>query len=94
MNMKSDDLRLKHLERCFYEASIKDAKFVGVAIWTKGNEGLEIIINPNVNFDKKFDYYKKAYTEDLVLKTYDGIKIVGFTYGNTFEEIQKDLFRK
>ena len=51
----------------------------------------EIIINENENFDSKFAYYKKAYNEGLTLKTFNGIKIVGFTYGNSFEEIEKDL---
>ena len=52
----------------------------------------ETIINPNANFDKKFSYYESAYNEDLTLKNApDKIKIVGFTSGNTFEEIQRDL---
>lgn len=56
-----------------------------------GFKNPEIIINENANFDKKFDYYKKAYNENLTLKTFKGIKIVGFSYGNTFKEIEKDL---
>lgn len=51
----------------------------------------EIIINENENFDKKFDYYKKTYHEDLTLKAFSGIRIVGFTYGDSFQEIEKDL---
>lgn len=51
----------------------------------------EIIINENANFDKKFDYYKKAYNKDLILRTFDGIKIIGFIYGDAFEEIEKGL---
>lgn len=91
MDMKSDDLRLEHLENCFEYAKKENAKYIGVAIWTRGNEGLEIIINPGENFDKKLEYYKKAYNDNLVLKSYNGIKIVGFTYGKDFNEIEIDL---
>lgn len=86
------ELTINNLEKCFYEASQKDKKYVGVKIEMYGFNRSEIIINPNVNFDKKFDYYRHAYNEDLTLRNApDKIKIVGFTYGNTFEEIEKDL---
>lgn len=60
----------------------------------------EIIINENANFDSKFAYYKKAYNENLTLKSFNGIKIVGFTYGDTFKQwikrdkIKKEYFKK
>ncbi|WP_236896993.1 hypothetical protein [Clostridium beijerinckii] len=85
------ELTIANLERCFYEASQKDAKYVGVKIQMKGFPKAETIINENENFDSKFDYYKKAYNEDLTLKTFNGINIIGFTYGNSFDEIEKDL---
>lgn len=91
MDIVSNNLRLDHLERCFQYAKENNANYIGVAIQTRGNEGLEIIINPKENFESKLEYYKKAYTQELVLKTYDGIKIVGFTYGDDFKEIQEDL---
>ncbi|WP_242842613.1 hypothetical protein [Clostridium tetani] len=87
------ELTINNLEKCFYEASQKDKKYVGIKIQMAGFKKAEIIINENANFDKKFDYYKKAYNKDLTLKTFDGIEIVGFTYGDTFEEIEKDLLR-
>lgn len=37
------------------------------------------------------EYYKKAYNDDLTLKSFNGIKIVGFTYGDSYDEIQEDL---
>lgn len=84
-------MKLMNLENCFKMAKEANAKYVGVCISTVGNEANEIIINPNVNFDKKLEYYKKAYNEDLVLKTYAGIKITGFTYGDTFDCIENQL---
>jgi len=89
--IKMDELTIKNLEICFYEASRTDTKYVGVKIQMQGFEKPEIIINENANFDSKFAYYKKAYNEDLTLKTFNGIKIIGFTHRNSFEEIEKDL---
>lgn len=86
------ELTLHNLEKCFYEASKNDVGFVGVKIEMCGFEEPEVIINPNKNFDKKFFYYKNAYNEDLTLKNApDKVKIVGFTYGNSYEDIRKDL---
>lgn len=84
-------MNIDNLEKCFYEASNQEKKFVGVKIKIEGFPKAEIIINENANFDKKFAYYKNAYNSDLTLKTFNGIKIVGFTYGDTFKEIEEDL---
>lgn len=84
-------MSIKDLETCFYEASIQGYKYVGVKIEMEGFQKAEIIINENANFEKKFEYYKKAYNDDLTLKTFNGINIIGFTYGDSFEEMEKDL---
>lgn len=85
------ELTIDNLEKCFHEASQKDKKYVGVLIQMQGFPKPEIIINENENFDAKFAYYQKAYNEDLTLKTFNGIKIIGFTYGDSFESLEKDL---
>lgn len=54
-----------------------DVDYFAVSIETKGNSGLEIIVNPFSNLQNKMEYYQNAYDDNLVLKTYDGIKIVG-----------------
>ena len=84
-------MNIKNLEKCFYEASQQDKKYVGVKVQMQGFPKPEIIINENENFDSKFDYYKKSCNEDLTLKAFSGIKIIGFTYGNSFQEIENDL---
>lgn len=85
------DLKMNNLEICFWSAKRVNAKFVGVKVWTEGMDECELIINPYENIDKKLEYYKTAYNEDLVLKVFNGVKIVGFTYGDSLEEIEKDL---
>lgn len=84
-------LAIENLEKCFNAASHKDAKYVGVKIQMQGFPKPEIIINENKNFDSKFAYYKRAYNKDLTLKTFNGIRIVGFTYGSSFADIEHDL---
>ena len=59
------------------EAIESGARSISVYIKTEGVPGLETITNPAVNFESKLEYYKKAYREDLKLKTYDKISILG-----------------
>lgn len=84
-------LTLENLKTCFQAANLENAKYVGIKIEMEGFPKAEIIINERDNFEKKINYYINAYNEDLTLKTFNGIKIVGFTYGNNFKEIEKDL---
>lgn len=86
-------MKIRNLEKCFFKASQQCKKYVGVKIQMEGFPKPEIIINEYGNFDSKFAYYKKAYNDDLTLKTFNGIKIVGFTYGDSFEEIEHDLMK-
>lgn len=85
------ELTIEGLERCFRTASHQGKRYVAVLIRMEGFPRPEIIINENENIDTKFSYYKKAYTEDLVLKTFSGIRIIGFTFGDSFAELEKDL---
>ena len=91
MILRPEDLTINNLEKCFYEASKQDKKYVGVLIEMEEFPRPEVIINENANFDSKFAYYKKAYNENLTLKTFNGIKIIGFTYGDEFADIEYDL---
>ena len=84
-------LKISNLEECFKKAIENNSKYIAVKIKTRNSIGEEIIINPKSNFETKLDYYKNAYDENLVLKSFNGIQIVGFTYGNSLEDIEKDL---
>lgn len=76
---------------CFDVAKDTKAKYIGVAIETRGSDGYEVIINPRCNFEAKQKYYRDAYNEQLVLLSYDGICIKGFCYGDSYEEIHTSL---
>ena len=84
-------LTLANLEVCFNTAKEQGYSYVGVKIKMEGFEEAEVIINPIANFDKKLEYYKNAYNDDLTLKSFNGIKIIGFSYGDTYDEIEMDL---
>lgn len=81
-------LKMKYLEKCFESANLANSKFIGVLVEMRGFEKAELIVNKRENFDKKLEYYKNAYNDDLVLKTFDGIKIVAFIHANTLEELE------
>lgn len=79
---------------CFYQAKKNNAKFIGLAIRVPDADQPEVIINPNVNFDVKLDYYLKTYDEKLHHNAVgDFLKIVGFTYGNSFSDIESYLLK-
>ncbi len=81
------NLTMKDLEKCFETAKENNRPFVGVAIAMQGFPKPEVIINPEANYDEKLDYYKKAYNDDLTLKTFNGIRIVGFACANNYHDI-------
>lgn len=61
--------------------------YVGVAIETRGMEKPEYIINSYPNIAQKLAYYMGAYNDDLVLKSYDGIRITMAAAANTIEDL-------
>lgn len=85
------DLTMTNLENCFTNAIDFGSTFVGVKIEMSGFKQPEVIINPAENIESKLEYYKKTYDENLNHKHAPGIKIVGFTYGDDFGDIQEDL---
>lgn len=85
------ELNMNNLENCLGAAKDTNARYIGVKVKMQGFPKPEIIINENENIESKLEYYKKAYNDNLTLKTFDGIKIIGFTFGDTFSEIEWDL---
>lgn len=82
-------MNIKNLEKCFYEASQKGAKYIGVKIKMPQFEEPQVIIDSNENFDKRFSYYKEVFGENLESDKKN--KIIGFTYGDSFGDIEQDL---
>lgn len=91
MEKETRTLTLTDLENVFNRAIELEEHYIGIRIETQGSNKPEIIINPTENFEAKLEYYKKAYNEDLTLKSFNGIKITGFMYGVDFAEIQDML---
>ena len=83
------------LKTLFINAKAVGAKYIGIRIQTEGSSQPEIIINPNENFDAKFEYYMTAYDDDLILISAKGskdIRITGIAQGNCFEDIEFQLY--
>lgn len=87
------DLTMKDLEKCFNEASEQGAKYIGVFVKMEGFPTPEMIINENLNIVKKLEYYKSAYNKKLILKSFNGIRIIGFAYGDALSKIEKKMER-
>lgn len=83
---------MKALEDCFDRAIEFGANYVAVKIKIPNIKEVEVVINPRKNFGRKLLYYKIAYNDDLTLKSFNEIKIVGFTYGNSYEQIECCFF--
>lgn len=82
------------LKALFINAKVEGARYIGVRIATEGSSEPEIIINPEKNFDSKFEYYMSAYDDDLILISAKGkkeIRITGIAQGNMFEDIEYQL---
>lgn len=84
-------LTMRGLQTMFEWAKKYDAKYIGVAVKIKDYEKPQITISPKENFDEKWEFYKKTYTDFLKHKDNENVKIIGFTYGNSFADIEKDL---
>lgn len=85
-------LFIENLKRSVAGAIENGAQYFGVRVYNGLNDQSEIIINTVHNMTTgKLDYYLNAYNNNLELKTQPKIRITGITYGNSFEDIQKDL---
>ena len=87
----SMEFKLVDMVQIFREAQQLKQAFVAVKIEMDGFPKPEVIINESVNIESKLDYYIKTYDENLKHKFAPGIRIVDFTYGETFDEIQYEF---
>ena len=69
---------LSGLIACFEQAKMESWYWIAVYVVTDEQETPEIIINHKDNFDTKLEYYQRAYNNDLELKSYHKIRIVGY----------------
>lgn len=68
-------MNMKDLEELF-DTAIAGNYYIAVKISMIGLPEPEVILNPKDNLREKFEYYKRAYNDDLTLKTYSGIQII------------------
>lgn len=84
------------LEQTFKNAIKGKHMYIGVRVKIQGFPESEMIINSSENFESKLEYYKKAYDENLVLKTYSGIQIVACESGslaNVTRKLEENRWR-
>lgn len=87
-------LTLTRLNELFELAKLNNSKYFAVQVKISNIETseTETIINPRDNFEGKQLYYNNSYDEQLKHKYANiDIRIVGFTCGNSFAEIEESL---
>lgn len=84
-------ITMKDLEDCCAKALETGSDNIAIYIENDDIPDLEVIINPYNNIEKKLEYFKKVYDEDLNHRHSEGIRIVGCTYGKTFAEIEENM---
>lgn len=82
---------MEEMIEIFEDAKEFNSNYVAVKVEMDGFDKPEIIINEKENIDSKLEYYKKAYNDDLTHKHSLGIRIVNYSYGNTFEDIYNTI---
>jgi hypothetical protein len=81
---------MKELERIFLRAKEIDMKYIAIIVEMPESPQPEIIINDIDNMESKLAYYKNTYDEELNHKFAKGIRILWFTFGNSFVEIERE----
>lgn len=66
--------------KCIINKAIEKKEPLSLLIEMPGFQKPEMITNPVENLEKKLEYYKKTYDENLEHKHAKGIKIVGYTF--------------
>lgn len=84
--MTKKDLLVKNMECC-----ISNKLYSAILIENENMPRPEVIINDWENLDQKIEYIDKAYTDDLVLKSCDDIKIKDFCHASSYEEVEVKL---
>ena len=74
-------MRINDLEEIF-EMAKEEVLDVAIELTVPTRDDTEIIIVKNGNLDYKLDYYKKNYTENLVLNRCEDVKIINAKVGN------------
>ena len=74
------EMKMKDLEFAV-EMAIKENKSLSLLITLPGLDSPEMITNPVENLEKKIEYYKATYGDNLEHKHAKGIKIVGYSMG-------------
>lgn len=62
------------------KTAIQTKQPLGLLVEMPGFESPEMIVNPIENLEKKLEYWKKVYDDNLEHKNAKGIKIIAYTF--------------
>lgn len=87
------ELKLINLEKCFEEAIKQNRKYIGTKLKTSLMDHSQINIISDC-FEDELSAIKEYYNEDLSSKIIPDVRIIGFTFGDTFASLEEDLIGK
>lgn len=89
---KHEKLKMSNLINCFEEAKKSGAKYIAIK-YNTGADKLYTGISQKQHYESMLDNLKEFFNDDLTAKSPDSnAKIVGFTYADSFEDIESDLY--
>lgn len=89
--IQKKSLTIKDLELTFYKAKKNNIKYVCIVTRLENESNQEVIIYHKDSFESKIQHIKNTYNNDLTHKFIDGLKIIHYCYGNSFDEIEIEM---
>ena len=87
-SLENKQLRMTDLESMFNQAIGFGSNYIGIKISYPNLFEPKIEIYSNKDFLNVLETYRTMYSNSLTYIECDDIKIVGFEYGNSFQEIE------
>lgn len=89
--IQKKSLTIKDLELTFYKAKKNNIKYVCIVTRLQNESKPEVIIYHKDSFESKIQHIKNTYNNDLTHKFVDGLEIIHYCYGNSFDEIEIEM---
>lgn len=81
-------MKINELEELFKEAIRGNYNYIGIVISLEDYTDDEVVIITRSNMEKKLEFYKERYTENLTMKTNENIKIIDCYYSDNLLAIE------
>lgn len=84
-------ITLSNLNAAYKDAVEKNLEYMAIMVTIPGAPDPELIINSEVNFESKMNYYNITYDELLFHRKAEGVRIVGFAFADDYPDLYDAL---